>query len=87
MAVGAVQALKDAGRLNGCLVSGVDAVDDALKLIASGEMSQTVKQDADALAEGVFKLTDACLKGTIPTENITVDFTPITKENIAQFRK
>ena len=87
MAIGAVQALKDAGRLNGCLVSGVDAVDDALKLIASGEMSQTVKQDADALAEGAFKLTDACLKGTIPTENITVDFTPITKENIAQFRK
>ncbi|MBE6085210.1 MAG: sugar ABC transporter substrate-binding protein [Selenomonas ruminantium] len=87
MAIGAVQALKDAGRLNGCLVSGVDAVDDALKLIAAGEMSQSVKQDADALAAGAFQLTESCLKGNVPTENITVNFTPVTKENVAQFRK
>ena len=87
MAIGAVQALKDAGRLNGCLVSGVDAVDDALKLIAAGEMSQSVKQDAEALAAGAFQLTESCLKGNVPTENITVNFTPVTKENVAQFRK
>ncbi len=87
MAIGAVQALKDAGRLNGCLVSGVDAVDAALKLVAAGEMSQTVKQDAEALAAGAFKLADSCLKGNVPTENIIVDFTSITKDNVAQFQK
>ena len=87
MAIGAVQALKDAGRLEGCKVSGVDAVDAALKLIEAGEMSQTVKQDAEALADGTYKLADSCVKGTVPTENITVDFTSITKENIDKFRK
>ncbi|BAL82118.1 putative D-galactose-binding periplasmic protein [Selenomonas ruminantium subsp. lactilytica TAM6421] len=87
MAVGAVQALKDAGRLDGCLISGVDAMDEALKLIDAGEMSQTVQQDANALADGTFKLVDSCLKGKIPTENIVVEFKSITKDNIAQFRK
>ena len=79
--------MKDAGRLEGCKVSGVDAVDAALKLIDAGEMSQTVKQDAGALADGTYKLADSCVKGTVPTENITVDFTSITKENIDKFRK
>ena len=87
MAIGAVQALKDTGRLQGCLVSGVDAVDGALKLIEAGEMSQTVKQDAELLADGTYKLAESCMKGKIPTENITVPFTSITRENIAQFRK
>ena len=87
MAIGAVQALKDAGRLEGCKVSGVDAVDAALKLIEAGEMSQTVKQDPNALADGAFRLVDACLKGKVPSENIVVDFQSITKDNLAQFRK
>ena len=87
MAIGAIQALKDAGRLNGCLISGVNATDDALRLVQSGEMSQTVKQDAVGQADGLFTLIDACLKGKMPTENITVPFTSITKDNIAQFAK
>ena len=87
MAIGAVQALKDANRLEGCLISGVDAVDEALKLIENGEMSQTVKQDTNALADGAFRLVDACLKGNAATENIVVDFQSITKDNLAQFRK
>ncbi len=87
MAIGAVQALKDANRLEGCLISGVDAVDEALKLIETGEMSQTVKQDPNALADGAFRLVDACLKGKVPSENIVVDFQSITKDNLAQFRK
>lgn len=87
MAIGAVQALKDANRLEGCLISGVDAVDEALKLIENGEMSQTVKQDPNALADGAFRLVDACLKGKVPSENIVVDFQSITKDNLAQFRK
>ena len=87
MAIGAVQALKDANRLEGCLISGVNAVDEALKLIENGEMSQTVKQDPNALADGAFRLVDACLKGNAATENIVVDFQSITKDNLAQFRK
>ncbi len=86
MAIGAVQALKDAGRLNGCLVSGVDAVDAALQLVKKGEMSQTVLQDSRALADGAFQLVQDCLSGKTPSD-ITVDFTSITKDNVNQFAK
>lgn len=86
MALGAVQALKASNRLNGCLVSGVDATDDALKAVQQGEMSQTVKQNSDGLADGLFQLISASLKGQ-SIENMTVYFTPITKDNVAQFIK
>ena len=48
MALGAVQALKAANRMDGVLVSGVDATDEAIKAIAAGDMSRTMKQDADS---------------------------------------
>ncbi|MBQ1920616.1 MAG: substrate-binding domain-containing protein, partial [Selenomonas sp.] len=86
MAIGAVQALRDAGRLNGCLVSGVDAVESALQLVKKGEMAQTVQQDPKALAEGTFQLVQDCLSGKTPSNSV-VNFTSITKDNINQFVK
>ena len=86
MAIGAVQALRDAGRLNGCLVSGVDAVESALQLVKKGEMAQTVQQDPKALAEGTFQLVQDCLSGKTPSDSV-VNFTSITKDNINQFVK
>lgn len=87
MALGAIQALKDASRLDGCLVSGVDAVDAALEKIKAGEMGQTARQDANQLAAGVFQLVEACVKGNTPKENLTVEFESVTKENIGQSAK
>ncbi len=87
MALGAIQALKDAGRLQGVLISGVDATEAGLKAVQAGEMVQTVKQDAKGKAEGAFSLLEASLKGTPPTEGVQVPFTSITKENITQFVK
>jgi inositol transport system substrate-binding protein len=86
MAMGAIAALKGAGRLSGVLVSGVDATDDALAAIKAGEMAQTVKQDAKGQAEGVFKLVQQAMQGQKP-ENILVPFTAITRENVSQFAK
>jgi ABC-type sugar transport system, periplasmic component len=84
MALGAIQALKDANRLNGCIVSGVDANADALNAIKNGEMSQTVKQDGVGQAEGALKLIDMYMKGQNPTENMIIPFSSITKENLPQ---
>ena len=86
MAMGAIAALKGAGRLQGCLVSGVDATDDALKAIKAGEMAQTVKQDAAGQAKGVFTLVQQAMQGQKP-DNILVPFTAITRENVSQFAK
>ncbi len=86
MALGAVEALKASGRLQGCLVSGVDAVDDALKAIKAGEMVQTIKQDAVKQGEGAADIAAQVAGGAKPG-NLNVPFTSITKENIAQFAK
>ncbi len=85
MALGALHALKAAGK-SGVLISGVDAVDDALKAVAAGDMSQTVKQDADKTAEAIAGLLQKSLSGTAPTDDVKVPFTEITRDNISQFR-
>lgn len=85
MALGALHALKAAGK-SGVLISGVDAVDDALKAVAAGDMSQTVKQDADKTAEAIAGLLLKSLSGTAPTDDVKVPFTEITRDNISQFR-
>lgn len=60
MASGAIAALQAAGYNNGedkfIPVVGVDATEEAKNLIKKGYMSGTVKQDADGMAEAVFKL-------------------------------
>ncbi len=86
MALGALRALKAAGRDKGVLISGVDALEPAVKAVAAGEMSQTVKQDADKTAAEIGKLLQEAASGKIPTEDIKVPFTEITRENAAQFR-
>lgn len=85
MALGALHALKAAGK-SGVLISGVDAVDDALKAVAAGDMSQTVKQDADKTAEAIAGLLQKSLSGAAPTDDVKVPFTEITRDNISQFR-
>ena len=87
MALGAIQALKAAGRLQGCLVSGVDATDAGLKAVQSGDMAQTIKQDAKGQGEGAVTLVQGFLKGNPPTEGLSIPFTSITRANIAQFAK
>lgn len=86
MALGAVAALKTAGRLAGCQVSGVDAVDDALKAVAAGEMVQTIKQDADKLGENAAEQAATAVSGGTPSA-VTVPFISITKDNLSQFAK
>ncbi len=87
MALGAVAALKAAGRLDGTIVSGVDATDDALNAIQKGEMAQTVKQDAKGQAEGAVDIIVSLQKSGKMGSGVTVPFASVTKENIDQFSK
>lgn len=86
MALGAIAALKDKNRLQGVLVSGVDATADALKALQAGELSQTVKQDAKGMAEGAFQLAKQSMEGGKPSD-VVVPFASITRDNVAQFAK
>ena len=86
MALGAIEAMKAAGRLNSdVLVTGIDAEDTALQKIAAGEMSQTVKQDAGASAKSIWELVEKMVKSGQTTDNVKVPFINITRDNISQF--
>lgn len=86
MAMGAIAALKGVGRLQGVLISGVDATGEAISAIQAGEMAQTVKQDATGQAKGVFSLVQQSMQGQKP-DNVLVPYTSITRENVSQFAK
>ena len=88
MALGAIDAMKAAGRFDGhVLVGGVDATDDAVKAVAAGEMSQTIKQDADASGVAIVELIQKMLQGGQMEDDEKVPFIEITKDNVAQFLK
>ncbi|HEX4618370.1 MAG TPA: sugar ABC transporter substrate-binding protein, partial [Steroidobacteraceae bacterium] len=52
MAIGAIQALKQARLLQGTIVAGIDATPDALAAMKSGELRVTVFQNAPAQGRG-----------------------------------
>lgn len=87
MALGAISAMKAAGRQEGVLVTGIDAEDGALKAVAAGEMSQTIKQDLTASASKIFELIQNMISGGQSTDDEKVDFIEITKDNVGQFLK
>ncbi len=84
MALGALRAIRAAGRSGTILVSGVDAKDAAVKAVAAGEMAQTVKQDADKTVEAIGGLLQSALAGNVPKDDIRIPFKEITIDNVAQ---
>lgn len=88
MALGGIAAMKAAGRFNsGILVTGVDAGDEAVKAVAAGDMSQTIKQDADQSADTIMSLIQKMIQGGQSSEDEKVPFIEITKSNVASFLK
>lgn len=85
MALGALQALKTANRLEGVMISGVDGVDDALRAIKNGEMAQSILQNAPAQAKAAYEAMKKILAGEEVPSRIVVPFESITKDNIDQY--
>lgn len=88
MAMGAIAAMKAAGRFNdSIIVCGVDSTDDALASMAAGEMKMTVKQDADKIVETIMGLLQQIKQGQSPEKgNVLVPMFAITKDNLAQYK-
>ncbi|MFC5701880.1 sugar ABC transporter substrate-binding protein [Cohnella faecalis] len=85
-ALGAVEALKAANRLDGVIVIGIDGSDDALASIEAGEMTMTVFQDAKSQAQAIVDLAKKLRDGAEASslENINIPFKAITKENLSE---
>ncbi len=87
MALGAMEALKEAHREKTVMISGIDAIDEALEAVEAGEMRQTIKQDPQRQAQGIFQFIEMLNQGKTPESNLDIPLIPITKDNVAQFRK
>ena len=86
MALGAIQALKQAGKLDQVLVGGVDATADALIAMEAGELEVTVFQDAKGLgAGGVDAIVTISNGDTVPSY-VDVPYQLVTPENMADFK-
>lgn len=88
MALGAINALKAAGKKlgkGGVLVGGVDATADALASLKAGELATTVFQDAGGQGGGGVKAAiDLINKKTVP-DYVDVPYQLVTLDNIADF--
>lgn len=86
MALGAAQALKDAGR-TGVLLVGVDATPDGLAALEAGDISATVFQDADGQGGGAIEVAKKVINGEAVEKETWIPFKLVTPENIGEFKK
>lgn len=86
MALGAIQALKAAGKLDEVLVGGVDATEDALSAMATDELEVTVFQDAKGQGAGGVDAIVKLYNGEEVAAVINVPYQLVTPENLADFQ-
>jgi inositol transport system substrate-binding protein len=85
MALGAVEALKTANRLQGVLISGIDGTTEAIQAVRDGSMIQTVLQNAPGQAKACFDVIQKITKGESVEKEVFVPFESITKDNANQY--
>ncbi len=88
MALGAIAALKEAGKLSKVKVGGFDGSPDAVAAVKSGEMQYTVLQPVAVFAAEAVKQADTFIKTGktgAATEKQLLDCILITKENADKF--
>jgi len=87
MALGAIQALKNANKLEDVLVGGVDATADALAAMEAGELEVTVFQDAAGQGGGGIEAAVKLAKGETVPDLVDVPYVLVTPENMAEYMK
>ena len=89
MALGAINALKAAGKklgAGGILVGGVDATADALASLEAGELATTVFQDAGGQGGGGVKAAIDLINGKTVADYVDVPYQLVTLDNINDFK-
>ena len=87
MALGALNALVQAGKKDNVLVVGVDAIDDALQSVKDGKMDATVYQDCKGQAEGAIEAAYKLAKGESVEKEILIPVILVTTENVDEYLK
>ena len=91
MALGALQAIKAAGKLGKIFVGGTDAGHDALESMDKGELNNTVFQDPVAQGEEGVNAAYLMVKKEpnpkVVDGNIWIPYQKVTKENFKSYMK
>ncbi|MDR2785198.1 MAG: sugar ABC transporter substrate-binding protein [Treponema sp.] len=87
MALGALQALRMAGRDKGVLVCGVDATDEACQEIKAGGMAMTVLQSAPLEAQGCYDTLKKLKAGETVPRDVIIPQIPVTRDNVDEYLK
>ena len=85
MALGAIQALKNAGKLKDVKVGGVDATADALRAMKAGELSVSVFQDAKGQGAGGVDTIIKSYNGETNPGFVNVPYELVTPDNMADY--
>ncbi|WP_347266599.1 sugar ABC transporter substrate-binding protein [Paracoccus sp. (in: a-proteobacteria)] len=86
MAIGAIQALKAAGRdMGSVVIGGVDATQDALAAMRAGELDVTVFQDAAGQGAGAVDTALKLVRGEPVEQKVYIPFQLVTPANVDQF--
>lgn len=86
MALGAVNALEEAGLKDSIPVVGVDAISDALDAIEQGRLNATVFQDAVGQGEQSVEVAVKYLQGEDIDEEYMIPFLLVTSDNLSDFK-
>jgi len=88
MAIGALQAMKSAGMdTKSAIVGGIDATQDALASMKSGDLKVTVFQDAAGQGKGAVDAALALAAGKPVEKKVYIPFLLVTPANMDQFMK
>ena len=85
MALGALEAAKDAGRDEGLTAYGIDGLADAVLSIEEGGLTATCVQNAKVMAETTFEIIDKVLKGEAEFEKTLIDGELIDENNVEEW--
>lgn len=86
MAIGASNALQDAGLKDTTPVVGVDAISDALEAVGNDSLNATVFQDAVGQGEKSVEIAVKYLKGEDVDEEYMIPFELVTPDNLDEFK-
>ena len=87
MAIGAIQAMKNAGLdMSEILVGGIDATQDGLAAMGSGDLDVTVFQDAAGQGQGAVEAALSLARGEDVEQKVYVPFQLVTPDNMDEFQ-
>lgn len=85
MAMGALQAVEAAGKLDEIMIVGVDAIPDALQAVKEGKLACTVFQDSRGQGAKSVDVALKLAKGGSSPKEVIIPFQLVTKENVEKY--